>query len=68
VGCPIYDDDIKQELIDTFEISWSDNVKARIFSESQDNAYRKNGAPKTRSQFAMYDYYLKKQEEKISTD
>ncbi len=60
VGCPIYDKDIKQELIDTFEISWKDNVKARIFSEEQDNAYRKSNGPKVRSQFAMYDYYLDK--------
>jgi polyphosphate kinase len=60
VGCKIYDKDIKQELIDTFEISWSDNVKARIFSENQDNAYRKNSNPEVRSQFAMYDYYLNK--------
>ena len=61
VGCPIYDEDIKQELIDTFEISWQDNVKARIFSEKQDNAYRKNDKKKIRSQFATYDYYLNKQ-------
>ena len=63
VGCPIYDPDVKQELLDTFEISWRDNVKARIFNEAQDNTYRKNGNPKIRSQFAMYDYYLKKLEE-----
>ncbi|WP_339713108.1 polyphosphate kinase 1 [uncultured Kriegella sp.] len=61
VGCPIYDEDIKQELIDTFEISWTDNMKARVFSEKQDNAYRKNNKEKVRSQFATYDYYLKKQ-------
>ena len=60
VGCPIYDQDIKQELIDTFEISWSDNVKARVFSEKQDNAYRKNKKPKVRSQFKIYDYYANK--------
>lgn len=62
VGCPIYDHDIKQELLDTFDMSWSDNVKARVFNEAQDNAYRKNGNVKIRSQFAMYDYYLKKLE------
>jgi len=63
VGCPIYDQDIKQELIDTFHISWKDNVKARVFNEDQDNVYRKNNKPKLRSQFAMYDYYLEKLEE-----
>ena len=29
VTCPIYDKDVKQELVDTFELSWNDNVKAR---------------------------------------
>ena len=64
VGCPIYDPDIRQELLDTFEISWKDNSKARIFSEKQDNAYRKKlkGQPELRSQFEMYDYYKKKLE------
>ncbi len=60
VGCPIYDAELKQELLDTFEISWMDNVKARVFSANQDNAYRKNNKVKVRSQFAIYDYYLKK--------
>ncbi|MEM9685835.1 MAG: polyphosphate kinase 1 [Bacteroidota bacterium] len=62
VGCPVCDEDVKAELIDTFTICWSDTVKARIFSEHQENTYRKaeNGAPEIRSQFAMYDYYLKK--------
>jgi len=60
VGVPIYDEEIKQELLDTFDISWRDNVKARVFSEKHDNAYRINDNPKVRSQFATYDYYLNK--------
>ncbi|UCD62281.1 MAG: polyphosphate kinase 1 [Flavobacteriaceae bacterium] len=60
VGCPIYDEDIKQELIETFEISWGDNVKARIFDREQNNIYKKTELPKLRSQFAIYDYYLNK--------
>ena len=60
VGCPIYQEDIKQELIDTFDISWRDNVKARIFDENQDNRYRVNNEPACRSQFKMSDYYLEK--------
>lgn len=59
VGCPIYDEDIKKEVMDTFEICWEDNMKARIFTEKQDNAYRKTTPPKLRSQFATYDYYAK---------
>ena len=34
VSCPIYDVDIKKELLETFEISWCDNVKARILNDS----------------------------------
>lgn len=60
VACPIYQEDIQQEIWDTFHISWSDNVKARVFSAEKENEYRKNNQPRVRSQFATYDYYLKK--------
>ncbi len=60
ISCPIYDEGIKQELIETFEISWHDNVKARLLSKNQDNFYRQNDKPRLRSQFALYDYYFKK--------
>lgn len=63
VTCPIYDEDIKKELLDIFEICWSDNVKARIINKTQDNTYRRNDLPKVRAQFATYDYYLKKLQE-----
>ncbi len=62
VGCPIYEKDLKQEILDTFEISWNDNVKGRIFSDKHDNAYRRNDKPKIRSQFEIYEYYRKKLE------
>ncbi len=60
VSCPIYDEDIKKEIIDTFNISWNDNVKARVLNDSQENEYLKNDKDKVRSQFAIYDYYLNK--------
>ncbi len=60
VTTPIYDPDIKKELIDTFNISWNDNVKARIFNATQDNKYKTGGKKEIRSQFATYDYYLEK--------
>src|SRR5690606_3645994 len=34
VTCPIYDSEIKKELMDIFEICWNDNVKARILDET----------------------------------
>ncbi len=60
VGVPIYQEDLKQEVIDGFEMSWNDNVKGRRFTVKQDNAYRKNKKVAIRSQFDMYDYYRKK--------
>jgi polyphosphate kinase len=62
VGCRIYDEDVKAELLDTFAICWRDNVKARIFSANHDNQYKNNQLPKVRSQFALYDYYKDKLE------
>ncbi len=62
VSCPIYDESIKNEILETFNISWEDNVKARVHSLAQDNAYRKNDKPPLRSQFALYEYYQKKLE------
>lgn len=60
VSCPIYDKNIQKELWDTFEIGWKDNVKARVISEKQDNAYRINEGEKFRSQEEIYKYYLQK--------
>ena len=60
VGCPIYAEAIKQELIDTFEISWADNVKARVIDQAQDNHYRPHTLPAQRSQVALYEYYQQK--------
>jgi polyphosphate kinase len=60
ITCPIYDKDIKNELLDVFEISWNDNVKARLLGGSHENKYRHNNDPKVRAQFAIYNYYLNK--------
>ncbi|MAP79502.1 MAG: polyphosphate kinase 1 [Aequorivita sp.] len=62
ISCPIYDEDLKKEILENFEIGWRDNVKARVFSIKNDNAYRRNNKPPVRSQFKMYDYYLRKLE------
>ena len=60
ISCPIYDEDIQKELLDTFEICWNDNVKARVISETQNNQYVRNRKPQLRSQFALYEYYKNK--------
>lgn len=63
VSCPIYDEDIKTEILETLEICWQDNVKARILNQEQDNAYVSNNKDSLRSQFATYDYYLSKKDD-----
>lgn len=59
VTCPIYDEDIKKQIIDTFNVGWKGNVKARFHSEKFENKYRgrKEGEPIFRAQFEMYNYY-----------
>ena len=60
VSCPIYDINLKSEIIDNFNICWSDNVKARLINTENENEYRINDNTKVRSQIALYDYYLDK--------
>lgn len=62
VSCPIYDDNIKKQIIDTFNLSWNDNVKARLLNTSNENEYKVDNKEKIRSQFDIYDYYLKQLE------
>ncbi len=60
VGVPIYQTNLKNELIEVFALYWSDNQKARVFSSKQDNAYRRNKKAPIRAQFALYEYYQNK--------
>lgn len=61
VTCPIYEEEIKNELIETFHISWKANIKARIHSETLENKYKKNKGEKPyRAQLEMYNYYRNK--------
>jgi polyphosphate kinase len=64
VTCPIYQDDIKKQLIDTFEVGWKGNVKARFHSEKLDNKYRirKEDEPVFRAQLETYNYYKNQQD------
>lgn len=61
VTCPIYDQDIKNELIENFDIGWKGNVKARFHSYKLDNKYRSNdGVNVFRAQIETYKYYQRK--------
>lgn len=61
VTCPIYDLEIKKELIDNFNIAWKGNVKVRYHSYKLDNKYKpKNHHAPFRAQFETYKYYQNK--------
>ncbi|MCK8142926.1 polyphosphate kinase 1 [Flavobacterium sp. I-SCBP12n] len=61
VTCPIYDQGIKNELIDNFDIGWKGNVKVRMHSHKLDNKYKaRNHNPIFRAQFETYRYYANK--------
>lgn len=63
VTCPIYDKEIKKELLEIFDIGWKANVKARYQSDDLKNRYRKRGDEKPfRSQLETYNYYQNKLE------
>lgn len=60
VSCPIYDKKLQQEIVDTFELSWHDNVKSRWVNDASKPVYRTNELPPLSSQDAIYDYYKSK--------
>lgn len=60
VTCPIYDESIKTELIDTFKIYWKGNVKVRLHSERLENRYRRLGDARFKAQEEIYNYYRNK--------
>jgi polyphosphate kinase len=60
ISCPIFDEGLKNEIKTILDIQFSDNVKARILNEKQDNRYIQNNALKVRSQMVLYDYYKAK--------
>ena len=63
VTCPIYDQEIKNELLDNFNLGWKGNVKARYHSFKLDNKYRiRNQDPIFRAQWETYKYYQNKVE------
>ena len=62
VTCPIYDKELQQQMIDTFEISWNDNVKARLVNLPNQNKIvdSKSGEIQRRSQWDTYEYLKNK--------
>lgn len=67
MACPIYDERIKAELKQYFEIQFSDNVKARILNDKQDNQYQViNDSLPNRSQESIHSYLKELSEKALS--
>lgn len=60
VTCPIYDHQIKGEIIQTLDAFFKDNTKARILDEEQRNIIQRNGGIKNRVQFKIAEMLNKK--------
>ena len=57
VAFPIYDPDVRRELLDVLDLQCSDNAKARIIDEHQRNGFaRETEGATVRSQFDTYRY------------
>ncbi len=62
VACPIYDEEIKDELITIFNLQIKENVKGRILDNDQLNGYvqRTEDESEMRSQIEIYHYLSSK--------
>ncbi len=65
VGCPIYDPDLKQKIMDILDIQFRDTLKARVIDKEQVNKYVKRGnRRKLRSQIETYKYLKASEKDK----
>ena len=63
IACPIYDENLQQEILDILQIQLADNVKARYVNLKPNNQYKKRSSkkqPLVRSQLAIYEYLKKR--------
>jgi polyphosphate kinase len=59
VAAPIYDKEIREELLDFFNLQWQDNTAARILDNDLNNIIKDQGKrPQIKSQLLFYDYLL----------
>jgi polyphosphate kinase len=57
VAFPVYDPELKKQVKNIINIKLSDNVKARIIDEKQQNHFRKNTETEIhRSQYEIYNF------------
>ena len=59
VACPIYQDNLKKQVLDTLEITANDNVKTRLINSDMQNSFLINSKSNIRSQWYTYTYFKK---------
>lgn len=65
---PIYDQDIRKEILDILKLQKSDNVKARMIDVKQTNSYRRDKSDLViRSQYETYYYYKRRLDQYYKT-
>ena len=57
VACPVYQEDLKKQILDTLYISDNDNVKTRLINHNSQNKFEKKSKKIIRSQFDTYSYF-----------
>lgn len=62
VACPIYNENLQQEIMDILQIQLTDNVKSRYVNLAPNNQYKKKVEKErlVRSQVTIYDYLKKR--------
>ena len=61
IATPIYDEEVKQQIIDLLQIQLKDNTSAVTIDEYLNNIPKRNNLPAVRAQRAIYDYLRHKQ-------
>ena len=59
VACPIYQEDLKNQVLETLEITSNDNIKTRLINNEIQNYFVGNSNKKIRSQWDTYKYFKK---------
>ncbi|MAH82145.1 MAG: polyphosphate kinase 1 [Flavobacteriaceae bacterium] len=58
VGCPIYDSEIKKQIIEIFSIAWNDNIKSRNVNHNNNSSKsNKTNKKRIRSQWEIHEYF-----------
>ena len=57
VACPIYQKDLKNQVLETLKITDNDNIKTRLINHKPQNKFVNNLNKKIRSQWDTYKYF-----------